>query len=148
MKAHYTFLLPTTLLLIQIGHAIAAASIDTTGSMPPPAIAQAPAEESPAPPWARDLNLTAEQRSHLKAVDDRARKEGEQLHQKLMETEKQLRSLLQSNASIEQLRQQHQEVQKLHQQLDDNRFEALLGERQVLTPEQLTKAIQQFHGHP
>jgi Spy/CpxP family protein refolding chaperone len=149
MKVRPLFLLPTVLLLVQVGNAIAAAQIHSMpvlllAQLSPPALAPNQANEIPAPPWARNLNLSAEQRSRLKTVNQQARNQGETLHQQLMAAEKQLRSRLQSNASIDQLRQQHQEVQKLRQQLDNNHFEALLGERQVLTSEQLAKVIQEF----
>jgi hypothetical protein len=65
-----------------------------------------------------------------------------------MAAEQQLRSLLQSQASIQSLRQQHQKVQQLRQQLDDNQFDALLAERQVLTAEQLATVIQRFRSAP
>ena len=57
-------------------------------------------------------------------------------------------SLLQSSASIAEIRQQRQILQPLHQQLDDNRFESLMSEREILTPEQLTKVIQFFRKQP
>jgi Spy/CpxP family protein refolding chaperone len=139
---------------VHVGSAIAAAQIDSIPPAPllaqisPPASSPDQPNEIPAPPWARTLNLTVEQRSRLKTVNEQARNEGEMLHQKLMEADNQLRSLLQSNAAIQQLRQQHQEVQKLRQQLDNNHFEALLGERQVLTSEQLAKVIQEFRNRP
>jgi Spy/CpxP family protein refolding chaperone len=143
MKAQSLFLLPATLLLMQSGGAIASNQLQSATPAPSSTV-PTHSNEIPAPPWARDLNLSAEQRSRLKAVDEQARQEGEMLHQKLMAAEKELRSLLQSNASIEQLRQKHREVQQLRQQLDDNHFEALLGERQVLNPDQLAKVIEQF----
>ncbi len=145
MKHQYCLLLPAALLLVQAGSTIATTQRPSTQSTPTPTLAQA--NEIPAPPWAWNLNLSTEQRSQLKTVNDQARQNGDQLHQKLMAAEKQLRSLLQSNTSIEQLRQQHREVQKLRQQLDNNQFEALLGERQVLTSEQLAKVIERFR-HP
>ena len=106
--------------LVQVGSAIVSVQNDTIVLVP-------------APPLAKDLNLGTEQRSQLIKVNKLARKEREQLHQQLMAVEQQLRSLLRSKASIQQLRQQHQEVRKLRQQLDENHFEALLGERQVMT---------------
>jgi Spy/CpxP family protein refolding chaperone len=147
MKAQSLFLLPTALLLMQSGGAIASSQL-LSANPASSSTAQTQSNEIPAPPWARDLNLSAEQRSRLKTVNDQARKEGEILHQKLMAAEKELRSLLQSNASIEQLRQKHRDVQQLRQQLDDNHFEALLGERQVLTPDQLAKVIEQVRKAP
>ena len=152
MKIRYLLLLPAAVWLVQVGSAIASAPSFHAPTAAPAVAQTSPASdrpnEIPAPPWARDLNLSAEQRSRLKTVNEQARQEGEALHQKLMEAEKQLRSLLQSDASLQALREQHQQVQQLRQQLDDNHFEALLSERQVLTPEQLAKVIQAVRDRP
>ncbi len=139
MKLRTLVLLPVAACFLSIGSAIAVAQSSST----PPA-----ANDIPAPPWARNLNLTAEQRSQLQKVNENARQVGEKLHKQLMEADQQLRSLLQSNASIAQIREQYQDVQKIRQQLDNNRFEALLGERQVLTSDQLAQVIQQFKQRP
>ncbi len=140
MKCRYILLVPIALVLVQVGSAIAVAQ----PTRPTPDSQHNQPNEAPVPPWARDLNLSAAQRSQLQSVNEQARKNGAVLHQKLMAAEEQLRSLLQSDVSIEQLRQQYREVQKLRQQLDNNRFEALLGERQVLTSAQLKKVIERF----
>lgn len=100
------------------------------------------------PPWARSLNLTPEQRSRLQAIHEKSRTMDEPLYQKEREAEKKMLSLLQSSASIAEIRQQRQILQPLHQQLDDNRFESLMSEREILTPEQLTKVIQFFRKQP
>ncbi len=115
---------------------------------PPPVTAAADAKDIPAPPWGRDLNLSAEQRSRLKTINEQARQQGEKLHEKLMDAEMQLRSQLRSDASIQQLRQLYQDVQKLRQQLDENHFEAFLGERQVLTATQLKQLIERARQAP
>jgi hypothetical protein len=120
MKVRY-LLFRAVPLLVQVGSAIVSVQNSTIVLVP-------------APPLAKDLNLSPEKRSQLMTVNKLARKEREQLHQQLMAAEQQLRSLLRSKASIQQLRQQHQEVRKLRQQWDENHFEALLGERQVMTP--------------
>jgi Spy/CpxP family protein refolding chaperone len=154
MNVRHSLVLPTAVLLVQLGSAIASAQAHTTPAVSETLLAQVPSTETdqsnqiPAPPWAKDLNLSREQRVRLKTINEQARNNGEMLHEKLMAAEKQLRSLLQSNASIQQLREQHQQVQQLRQQLDNNQFEALLGERQVLTSEQLATVIQQFRVHP
>ncbi|MBW4522635.1 MAG: periplasmic heavy metal sensor [Scytolyngbya sp. HA4215-MV1] len=145
MKLRYSLLFSVALLAIQVGSSIASAQSPLPDPAQTPPTTQ---NEIPVPPWARDLNLSAEQRSRLNTVHEQARQQGEPLQQKLMAAETQLQALLQSNASIEQLRQQHRVVQQLRQQLDDNHFEALLGERQVLTPEQLAKVIQMFRNRP
>ena len=104
--------------------------------------------EIPPPPWAKDLNLTLEQKSKLKAINERAHENGRLLHQQLMSSEQKMKSLWQSKASIDQLRQQHQQIQQLRQQIDEDRFESLLSERQVLTPEQLARTIEKFTRQP
>lgn len=157
MTFQQVLLLSTAAVLVQVGSATALVQPNIDCPTSPDAIesliAQAPptddkARETPEPPWARglNLNLTADQRSRLRSVNEKARKEGEALHLKLVEAEKKMLGMLQSSASIDQLRQQHQEVQKLHQQRDNSRFETLMGERQVLTPDQLAKVIQKFKG--
>lgn len=161
MTARRVLLLATATFLIQGGSAITFAYPPMAAPPAPPAapplLAQAPpppatdnppsndkTNDIPAPPWARDLNLSQEQRSRLKAIHDSARQEIDSLQQKLMSADQQLHSLLQSDASIQQLRQQHQVVQQLRQELDTQHFEILLAERQVLTSDQLAKLIQQF----
>ena len=141
MKLRTLVLLPIATCFLALGSTIAVAQ-----SQPPPA--PPTANGIPDPPWARNLNLTAAQRSQLQTVYEKARQEGAKLHQQLMAADQQLRSLLQSQASIAQIRQQYQEVQKIRQKLDDNRFETLLGERQVLTATQLSQVIQQFKQKP
>jgi len=149
MKSKYLFLLSAAVLLVQVGSAIASAQPNSTTpttrffTESPSTTALEPSSEIPAPPWARDLNLSAEQRSRLQTIHQQAQQQGESLHQQLMAAEEQLRSLLQSDASIQQLRQQHQQVQQLRQQLDNHHFEVLLSERQVLTAEQLARLIQE-----
>ncbi len=141
MKLRTVVLLPVAVGFLALGSAIAVAQSQSPPTPPT-------ATEIPPPPWARNLNLTAAQRSQLQKVNQQARQQGDQLHQQLMTADQKLRSLLQSNASIAQIRQQYQEVQKIRQQLDNNRFEALLAERQILTSEQLAQVIQQFKQRP
>lgn len=114
-----------------------------------PSLAQAQPsfQDAPPPPWAIGLNLSAEQRSRLQTIHQTARSEGESLHQTLSTAEQKLRSLLQSDASIELLRQQNQQVQRLREQVDNHLFDALLAERQVLTPDQLATLIRQIREH-
>jgi Spy/CpxP family protein refolding chaperone len=137
------WLFATTLLLAQIGSTPTVAQISHPTTPPANLIA-----DVPPPAWGKDLNLTTEQRTQLKAIRDRSGKNSELVRQKMMTAQRKMGSLLQSTASISQLRQQYQEVQQLRQQLDLNEFEALLSERQILTPEQLTMAIQKFQRKP
>ncbi|HBB36054.1 MAG TPA: hypothetical protein DDZ80_16095 [Cyanobacteria bacterium UBA8803] len=153
MNLRYLFMLGTASLLIPMGSAIA---LSQTASQliaatpvaaiaqvpqcpappPPPPMAQGRSGGNPEPPWAKDLNLSTEQQEQIAAIHEQARKEGEGLREQLMAADNQMRSLLASDAAPDRLRQQHQQIQALHQQLDNNRFETMLAERQVLTPEQ------------
>ncbi len=150
MNWRYLFLLSTASLLLPIASAVAfnqikSASIgDSSNSstfiaqMPPgpPPRGEAQPGGGLEPPWAKDLNLSTEQRDRIKTLHEQAQKEIEGLRQQLLEADKQMRSLLASDTSSEQLRQQHQQIQTLHQQLDNKHFEMMLAEREVLTPEQ------------
>ncbi|MDX2213490.1 MAG: periplasmic heavy metal sensor [Oculatellaceae cyanobacterium bins.114] len=156
MKVRYVWLLPTVLVLIQVGSTIASAQSPTLAKTTillaqasSPSDGNTALSNSPAPPWARNLDLSSEQRSQLQTIHEQARQSGDALHQQLVAAEEQLRSLLQnSDTSIEALREQHQQVQQLRQQLDENHFEALLAERQVLTSDQLVQVIQEWRGRP
>lgn len=147
MKVRHLVLFSLVGLLIHVGSTIAATQ-PHSATPTPSAMDAEPLNQVPAPPWARDLQLNAQQRSQLQTIEQHARQKGEQLHQQLIAAEKQLRSLLQSQASIQQLRQQYQTVQQLRQQLDDNYFDTLLAERQVLTSEQLETVLQRFRPAP
>lgn len=145
MKVRPLVLCPLAGLLVS--STIAAAQPRSTPPTPS-AVESDQSNQVPVPPWARDLQLNAEQRSQLQVIKQQAQQQGEKLHQQLMKAEKQLRSRLQSQASIPELRQHYQAVQQLRQQLDDNQFNALLAERQVLTSEQLATLLQRFHPVP
>ena len=133
------FVFSTTLLLLPIA-TTQFAPIEAIAQLPPcppppPRTGEVPA----APPWAKDLNLSTEQKERIAAIHEQARQDIDKLHAQLLTADNQMRSLLESNASPEQLRQQHQRIQQMHQQLDNKHFETMLAERQVLTPEQLAQ---------
>lgn len=149
------FLLSTTLLLLPIGAGMAlskplsapievnSASASSIAQLPPFSPPPPPTGEMPpAPPWAKDINLSTEQKQRIATIHEQARQDIDKLHQQLFAADSQMRSLLESNASSEQLRQQHQRIQQMHQQLDNKHFETMLAERQVLTPEQLAQLSQ------
>jgi len=159
------YLLPLSLasLVIPIASAIAIAGPQLANLNPASAIAQFPpcppppppmgmeSGSIPEPPWAKNLNLSTEQRERIQAVHQQGIKAMQQLQLQLFEADYQMRSLLESSAPKEQLRQQHQYIQTLRQQLDSNHFEMMLAERQLLTPEQLTelkRLMQQQWGRP
>jgi Spy/CpxP family protein refolding chaperone len=101
------------------------------------------------PPWAKEINLSNEQKEKIKKLHEQAKKDTESLRSQLMAEDKQMRSLFASDASSEQLRKQHQKIQGLRQQLDNKRFEVMLAERQILTAQQrsqLGKLMQQRQG--
>ena len=82
------------------------------------------------------LDLTEEQSTQIEAIQEKYRAANEENYQQLKQAREEMRSLLSSDANPNQLRQQHQEMQSLRQQLGNNRFEAMLEVREVLTPEQ------------
>ena len=82
------------------------------------------------------LDLTEEQSTQIEAIQEKYRAANEENYQQLKQVRDEMRSLLSSDANPNQLRQQHQEMQSLRQQLGNNRFEAMLEVRDILTPEQ------------
>ncbi|UBF25031.1 Spy/CpxP family protein refolding chaperone [Kovacikia minuta CCNUW1] len=91
---------------------------------------------APEPPWIKDINLTTEQKNRIQAIHEKTQNAAKNLHQQLRQALEQERSLMAGNATAEQIQQQHQQVQRLFQQLDDQRFEAMLSIREILTPDQ------------
>ena len=85
------------------------------------------------------LDLTEEQSTQIEAIQEKYRAANEENYQQLEQAREEMRSLLSSDANPNQLRQQHQEMQSLRQQLGNNRFEAMLEVRDILTPEQRQK---------
>jgi len=153
MNWRFLLLTSTVSVLLPIGRVVAIAQTGSQATSPannaPPLnfVAQMPlfpppppppgmGGESPEPPWAKGLNLTAEQKQRIKTIHEQAKPEIEGMRQQLMEADKQMRSLLESNTSTEELRKQHQKIQSLRQQLDNKHFEMMLTEREVLTPQQ------------
>jgi len=102
----------------------------------------------PDPPWAKDVNLTTEQRSQLRALREQLDKDTRDLREKLKAAHDQMRSLLGGDASPEQLRQQHRTLQALLNQMDDKHFEMRLAERQILTSEQRAQLAQLLQKQP
>ena len=82
------------------------------------------------------LDLTDEQSTQIEAIHERYRSTNEQSHQELREAREEMRSLLSSDANPNQLRQKHLAIQSLQQKMGNNRFEAMLEVREILTPEQ------------
>ena len=118
---------------------------------PPPPMMGMESESQTEPPWAKNINLSNEQRSRIQAVHEQGIKGIQKIQQQLFEADGKMRSLLESSTPLEQLRQQQQYIQTLRQQIDNNHFEMMLAERQVLTQEQLIQLkelMQQQWGPP
>jgi|JI8StandDraft_1071087.scaffolds.fasta_scaffold07243_3 periplasmic protein CpxP/Spy len=167
MKFPYLFVFPTALFLIPITSTIAIESVGSTKALnqstvtqtnptgstliaqcPPPPMGEVQGGDIPDPPWAKDINLTTQQREQIKTIHLNTRKEMEGLHKQLFEADKKMRSLLESNVSQDELKQQHEQIQKLHQQLDNKHFDSMLAERQVLTVEQRKQLSLLMPQHP
>lgn len=148
MTIRYFLLLGTASLFLSIGNAMTGDSAPSTHD-PTPAIAQLPPcpppppplntlapGSDPEPPWAQALQLSSEQQQQIRNIHKQGIQNIQKLQQQLFAADRQLRSLFKRGAVIAQLRQQHQYIQTLRQQLDNNHFEMMLAERQVLTPDQ------------
>jgi periplasmic protein CpxP/Spy len=97
--------------------------------------------------WQEQLNLSADQKAQIQQIRDQERTSSQSLRQQMKAAFEKQQSLMTGNASDDQLRQQHREVQALRQQAEDRRFDTMLKIRQVLTPEQRTKAAQLMKDH-
>ncbi len=97
--------------------------------------------------WGKELNLTTEQQAQIKTIRDQEKTASESLRQQMRTAREQLGTLMAGNASDAQLRQQHDQVRQLGQQLGDRRFDTMLKIRNVLTPEQRTKAAELMKQH-
>jgi periplasmic protein CpxP/Spy len=97
--------------------------------------------------WGKELNLTTEQQAQIKTIRDQEKTASESLRQQMKTAREQLGTLMAGNASDAQLRQQHEQVRQLGQQLGDRRFDTMLKIRNVLTPEQRTKAAELMKQH-
>jgi periplasmic protein CpxP/Spy len=97
--------------------------------------------------WQEQLNLSADQKAQIKQIRDQEKSASQSLRQQMRTAFEKQQSLMTGNASDDQLRQQHREAQALRQQAEDRRFDTMLKIRQVLTPEQRTKAAQLMKDH-
>lgn len=86
--------------------------------------------------WLPQLNLSPAQMMQLREVQLRNQTDLGQKTQVLRDSRRQLRDLLAGEAPADQVRAQYRRMQQLSQEVDDQRFEALLGIREVLTVEQ------------
>ena len=97
--------------------------------------------------WQEQLNLSADQKAQIKQIRDQERSSSEGLRQQMKAAAEKQKSLMTGSATDDQLRQQHREVQALRQQVGERHFDTMLKIRQVLTPEQRTKAAQLMQEH-
>jgi periplasmic protein CpxP/Spy len=97
--------------------------------------------------WQEQLNLSADQKAQIKQIRDQEQSAAQSLRQQMKTAFEKQQSLMAGNASDDQIRQQRREVQALRQQAEDRRFDTMLKIRQVLTPEQRTKAAQLMKEH-
>lgn len=161
MKSRSVLLLAA--LLVPVGGAYVA----KTGLMPDAAYADSPSyanllAQSTAPSekpegrmrrggmgeqWGKELNLTTQQQADIKAIRDQEKTGSEGLRQQMKTAHDQLETLMSGNASDAQIRSQYQQVQQIKQQLGDRRFDTMLKIRNVLTPEQRTKAAELMKQH-
>ena len=152
MIKRYLFVLGTTSLILQIASGMGVNQSQLPNVSAGNAIAQFPPCPPPPPhppmmemesasqtepPWAKNINLSDEQRSRIHTVREQGIKVIQKVQEQLFEADGKMRSLLESSAPLEQLRQQQQYIQTLRQQIDNNHFELMLAERQILTQEQL-----------
>ena len=86
--------------------------------------------------WLQSLDLSNEQMEQIRTIYQQSRGETSSLSQQLRETRERMYSLLSSDVDSDQIVQIHQQVQSLQQELENQRFEAMLEVRNVLTPEQ------------
>lgn len=166
MIKRYLFVLGTTSLILQIASGMGVNQSQLPNVSAGNAIAQFPPCPPPPPhppmmgmesasqtepPWAKNINLSDEQRSRIHAVHEQGIKAIQKIQEQIFEADGKMRSLLESSAPLEQLRQQQQYIQTLRQQIDNNHFELMLAERQILTQEQLIQLkelMQQQLGRP
>lgn len=97
--------------------------------------------------WQEQLNLSTDQKAQIKQIRDQQKTSSEGLRQQMKAAFDKQESLMTGSASDDQLRQQHRDIQALRQQAEDRRFDTMLKIRQVLTPEQRTKAAQLMKDH-
>jgi Spy/CpxP family protein refolding chaperone len=139
------FLILTTVVVIFTSGA-AATQLSASS---PTSIAQQPTDENPQNDrdpsdsrinrLLRQLDLTPEQLTQIKAITETSRSENATLRQELSQNRQQLNTLLGSDASSEELLAQHTKVENLSSQVSKNQFTTLLEIREVLTAEQKTK---------
>ncbi len=95
----------------------------------------------------QQLDLTPEQSTQIESIHEQYHTANQQNYQQLQQARAEMRSLFAQDANPNQLRQKHQEIQNLHQQLGNNRFEATLQVREILTSQQRQKMAELIAQH-
>ncbi|MEL6786725.1 MAG: Spy/CpxP family protein refolding chaperone [Cyanobacteria bacterium J06607_15] len=95
----------------------------------------------------QQLDLTPEQSEQIESIQAESRTAAQELKDQLETQDRGMRSLLTSDATVEQIRAEYQQAQAINQQLSDNRFEAMLQIREVLTSEQRAEAAELIESH-
>ncbi len=93
---------------------------------------------------AKELNLTAEQKTKLAEIKKAKWAGNKELKQKMKALMANLEEKVKSNAGDDELRKIHSECQALRMQMADARFEGILAIRSILTPEQRAR-FGEFH---
>lgn len=82
------------------------------------------------------LNLSAEQRQQLQSIRQKYAGQTEKLETDLRTQQGELRQLMGGAADKETIRKKHNQVTQIRQKLGDLRFEMMLENREILTPQQ------------
>jgi periplasmic protein CpxP/Spy len=128
---------PCLLLAVSVGMGLVSTqpSQSQTAPLPSPSPMAVPA----LPKWMQALQLTPEQITKVKAVENESKTPIAGDHKKLNQAEAALEALIIDGAPESQIREQHSQVQKLRQQFDNARFEVMLKLKDILTKEQRQK---------
>jgi periplasmic protein CpxP/Spy len=130
---------PCLLLAISIGTGMVSAQPSQSQTAPLPSPSPTTTTVPALPKWMQMLQLTPEQVTKVKAVENKSKTPIASQHKKLTQAEAALEALIISGAPESQIREQHSQVQKLRQEFDNARFEAMLKVKDILTKEQRQK---------
>jgi Spy/CpxP family protein refolding chaperone len=131
------------LALLSLGGTVALAKSD---NFPPQTVAQTSQSQSPlrgnGGRLAQELNLTPEQMQKMQAIRQRYKEQISQRASELRQAQQELRELMATTASADEVRAKYRQVEQLRQQLTESRFESTLAVRDLLTPEQRVKFVE------
>jgi Spy/CpxP family protein refolding chaperone len=95
--------------------------------------------------WLKDLNLTPRQVQQLRQIRHRSKRDIEQKKQAIYQAQHQLVNLMAGTASREQIQDTYNQIKALREELADEQFENTLAIREILTPEQRQKYVNQMY---